>query len=68
MESRLGTQEITRWGMQPEHMAWIGRAIEDRLVERRSTSDVRADVEEFRAGFQELHFVLDALRDLEQVF
>ena len=56
---RLGTQEVTRWGMQPVDMGWIGRAIGDRLLGRRSASDIRADVRKFRAGFQKLHFVLD---------
>src|SRR5205085_4180755 len=42
---RFGTQEITRWGMQPMHMPWIGSAIADRLLGRRNVHDVRADVE-----------------------
>lgn len=60
---RLGTQEITRWGMQPVHMPWIARTIADRLLARRSVHDIRADVELFRAQFQRLHFVLDSVEN-----
>jgi glycine hydroxymethyltransferase len=58
---RLGTQEVTRWGMQPQHMPLIARAIADRLLTRRSTSTIRAEIEEFRMQFQQLHFVLDTV-------
>jgi glycine hydroxymethyltransferase len=57
---RLGTQEITRWGMQPMHMPWIAHEIADRLLERRRVREVQADIEQFRAQFQQLHFVLNA--------
>ncbi len=56
---RLGTQEITRWGLEPQHMPFIAQAIADRLLLRRSPAIIRAEVEEFRSQFQQLHFVLD---------
>lgn len=52
---RLGTQEITRWGMAPSDMSDVARLMARVLVD--GEADVRADVHEFRAGFQTVHFV-----------
>jgi glycine hydroxymethyltransferase len=56
---RFGTQEVTRWGMEPPDMAFIASAIADCLCRRRSIGEVRRDVQAFRGQFQRLHFVLD---------
>ena len=56
---RFGTQEITRWGMQPTDMPFIACAIADCLLQRKSTEVILHDVSDFRSRFQTLHFVLD---------
>jgi glycine hydroxymethyltransferase len=54
---RLGTQEITRWGMCPQDMPAIARLICRVLVEKEPPEQVKPDVVTFRQGFQTLHFV-----------
>jgi glycine hydroxymethyltransferase len=54
---RLGTQEVTRWGMRPHDMATVARLLAHVLVDAHDASHVRADVVAFRLGFQQLHFV-----------
>jgi glycine hydroxymethyltransferase len=54
---RLGTQEVTRWGMKPEHMPEVARLMARVLVHRERPERVRRDTRNFRAGFQDLHFV-----------
>ena len=54
---RLGTQEITRWGMRPEHMGQLAELLARVLVRGEEPERVRPDVVAFRRQFQELHFV-----------
>ena len=54
---RIGTQEITRWGMTPQHMPAIADFIGRVLIDNESPASVCEDVIEFRRGFQQLHFV-----------
>jgi glycine hydroxymethyltransferase len=54
---RLGTQEITRWGMTEEHMAQIAEFLARVLTRGESAATVRRDVVEFRRNFQTVHFV-----------
>ena len=54
---RIGTQEITRWGMQPGDMPQIAELIGRVLVRGEAPEDVRANVVALRRRFQELHFV-----------
>lgn len=54
---RLGTPEIVRWGMRPQHMGHVARFIADVLLGRRAAQSVAPEVEAFRAGFDRLHFV-----------
>jgi glycine hydroxymethyltransferase len=56
---RLGTPEIVRWGMGPEHMPQVARFIADVLLERRAAQSVAPDVEAFRGQFSKLHFIRD---------
>jgi glycine hydroxymethyltransferase len=56
---RLGTPEIVRWGMGPEHMPQVARFIADVLLERRAAQSVAPDVEAFRGQFTKLHFIRD---------
>ena len=54
---RMGTQEITRWGMQPEHMHDVARFIARVLAEGEAPEAVKPDVIAFRQPFQSLHYV-----------
>jgi glycine hydroxymethyltransferase len=56
---RIGTQEITRWGMQPEDMAEVAELLCRVLVREEAPEAVRPDVMAFRQQFQSLHFVLE---------
>lgn len=54
---RLGTPEIVRWGMGPQHMVQVARFIADVLLKRRAAQSVAPDVAAFRGQFSRLHFV-----------
>lgn len=54
---RIGTQEITRWGMQPADMPAVAGLIGRILVQGESPETVRPDVIALRHRFQALHFV-----------
>ncbi|MFN3705016.1 MAG: aminotransferase class I/II-fold pyridoxal phosphate-dependent enzyme [Thermoflexales bacterium] len=54
---RLGTQEVTRWGMRPEHMPTIAEFIARVLMRGEPPARVRADVLDFRRKFTHLHFI-----------
>ena len=54
---RIGTQEVTRWGMGVVEMAEIASLVARVLVQNESVATVRADVVQFRQRFQQLHFV-----------
>lgn len=54
---RIGTQEITRWGMQPTDMAEIAALAARVLVQDEDPARVRPDVIAFRRRFQQIHFV-----------
>jgi glycine hydroxymethyltransferase len=55
---RIGTQEITRWGMSPEDMPAVADLLCRVLVDGEEPENVKGDVVAFRARFQELRFVL----------
>lgn len=54
---RLGTPEIVRWGMGPEHMGEVARFIADVLLRRRAAQSVAPEVAAFRSRFSRLHFI-----------
>jgi glycine hydroxymethyltransferase len=54
---RLGTQEITRWGMQPRDMPEMAELICRVLVKHEAPEQVKPDVVALRRRFQTLHFV-----------
>ncbi len=54
---RLGTQEITRWGMQPDDMPAVATLISRVLIGGDDPTMVKDDVIKLRAGFQQLHYV-----------
>lgn len=53
---RIGTTEVTRWGMREAEMAAIADLMADVLFARRSTEAVRSDAVALRRAFPELHF------------
>ena len=54
---RLGTQELTRWGLREHEMATVARLFADALLDRRSSEFVAADVTAMRRDFSTIHFV-----------
>jgi glycine hydroxymethyltransferase len=54
---RIGTQEITRWGMQPEDMPAIAGLIARVLLKGEDPAVVQPDVIALRHRFQALHYV-----------
>ena len=54
---RIGTQEVTRWGMQPNDMKAVASFIAQVLVNRHKAETIKAEVQQFRSQFQQLQFV-----------
>ncbi|MFO0995416.1 MAG: beta-eliminating lyase-related protein [Alphaproteobacteria bacterium] len=54
---RIGTPEIARWGMAPEHMPELAALIARVLVKSDAPERVAPDVTAFRQRFRSLHFV-----------
>ena len=54
---RLGTPEIVRWGMTPEHMPELARFIADELAGDRASRSLAENVTTFRRRFSSLHFI-----------
>lgn len=53
---RLGTQELTRWGMKENEMREIAKFIKMVLIDKRDPADVRKIVIDFRREFMEVHY------------
>ncbi len=53
---RLGTNELVRWGMGPEHMPELAQLIAEALAAN-DPSAVAARVSQFRQRFDKLAFV-----------
>ncbi|MEO1839312.1 MAG: aminotransferase class I/II-fold pyridoxal phosphate-dependent enzyme [Candidatus Lambdaproteobacteria bacterium] len=56
---RLGTQEITRWGMRPENMETIANFFCRLLLKQEKPKKLKSEVIEFRKAFQKLHYIRD---------
>ncbi len=54
---RLGTPEITRLGMQPDHMAELGELIAANLTGARPQPDIAAETSALRQRFPTLHHI-----------
>lgn len=54
---RLGTQEITRWGMKPDDMPQIAELISRVLVNGEKPEQVKPDVITYRSQFQTLEYI-----------
>jgi glycine hydroxymethyltransferase len=57
---RIGTQEVTRWGMTPKDMPAIARLVARVWIAGEAPERVRPEVIAFRRGFQALHFIRGA--------
>jgi glycine hydroxymethyltransferase len=55
---RLGTNEIVRWGMQPEDMKQLASFISRALRGNEDLSTLAAEVTAFRRIFDRIHFVI----------
>jgi glycine hydroxymethyltransferase len=56
---RLGTCEMTRFGMREKEMVVIAELITRLLIEGDDVDSVRSSVNEFRAGFQDINYAFD---------
>jgi glycine hydroxymethyltransferase len=56
---RLGTCEMTRFGMGEKEMVVIAELITRLLMEGEDVASVRSSVNEFRAGFQDIHYAFE---------
>jgi glycine hydroxymethyltransferase len=54
---RLGTPEIVRFGMKPEHMPELAGYIADGLSGTRPAETVAQEVTAFRKRFTDLHYM-----------
>ncbi len=59
---RLGTSEVTRLGMGKNEMGRIAELIKKIIVEKQPPEKVRAEVKEFRARFQKVHYAFETTR------
>lgn len=62
---RLGTQELTRWGMKENEMKEIAKMIRMVLIDKKDPSEVRKKVMEFRKEFMEIHYGFKITREDE---
>lgn len=62
---RLGTQELTRWGMKEGEMKEIARLMKMVVIDKRDPSEVRQKVMEFRREFLEIHYGFKLTREDE---
>jgi glycine hydroxymethyltransferase len=56
---RLGTCEMTRFGMGEEEMAVIAELITRLLMEGEEVASVKTSVNDFRSKFQQIHYAFD---------
>ncbi len=57
---RLGTQEVTRWGMGPAQMASIARFMARHILHGEPAATVRQEVEAMREGFRTVGYCIPA--------
>jgi glycine hydroxymethyltransferase len=55
--TRLGSNEMVRWGMGPEHAPALARLIARALIGNAPLETVAREATEFRGQFRKLHFV-----------
>ena len=57
---RIGTQEVTRWGMGRSEMCEIAKFIADVLVRKKDPGIVKKNVIEFRKNYNKVNYALEA--------
>ncbi|MEM4552386.1 MAG: serine hydroxymethyltransferase [Thermosphaera sp.] len=62
---RIGTQEITRWGMKKEEMKEIAKFMRMVVIDRRDPKEVAKMVSEFRKNFMEVQYGFKITREDE---
>lgn len=62
---RLGTQELTRWGMKEGEMREIAKYMKMVLIDKRDPVEVKRKVVEFRREFLEVHYGFKITREDE---
>ncbi|MEM0110894.1 MAG: serine hydroxymethyltransferase [Desulfurococcus sp.] len=62
---RLGTQELTRWGMKEGEMKEIARLMRMVVIDKRSPAEVKEKVMEFKKEFMEIHYGFKLTREDE---
>ncbi|MGC8953726.1 MAG: serine hydroxymethyltransferase [Desulfurococcus sp.] len=62
---RLGTQELTRWGMKEGEMKEIARLMKMVVIDKRSPAEVKEKVMEFKKEFMEIHYGFKLTREDE---
>ena len=60
---RLGTQELTRWGMKEDDMKEVARLFRRVLIDKEDPAEVKKDVIAFRKNFQKIHYTFDVPLD-----
>jgi glycine hydroxymethyltransferase len=53
---RIGTQELTRWGMNESEMTVVADFFKEALIEKRSACEIRKDVTEFKEDFNKISY------------
>ena len=53
---RIGTPELVRWGMTPEHMPRLAHLINDAL-RANDPAGIAADVAKWRSEFDSLYYI-----------
>ncbi|MCS6769888.1 MAG: serine hydroxymethyltransferase [Candidatus Caldarchaeum sp.] len=57
---RMGTQEVTRLGMNESEMKYIAELIAKVVVKKRNPDEVAEEVAEFRKDFRKVHFCFES--------
>lgn len=56
---RLGTQELTRWGMKESEMEYIAELFKRIIINEEPVNKIREEVKEFRANYLKIHYTFD---------
>ena len=60
---RLGTSEVTRFGMKKEEMSQIATFLRRIVFDQEDPKKVAEDVTQFRKDYQKVHYAFDTARD-----
>jgi glycine hydroxymethyltransferase len=56
---RIGTQEMTHFGMKESEMKYIADLLHKLLIKKEDPQKIQAEVKEFRNKFQKIHYCFD---------